>query len=301
MKTRYRIEFLPALWAALAFFPKGFAKAWLVLLAWPVATLSVLAATDGATAQAHAMGAIFLFLVLAASRLMAVGALFRAGLGKEKEIGFGGLQWRAAEWRIIGAGILVALLAGLIYFLVNIVIVVVVGIFGVHVTDVSKVASALRDWRLIEATLALPNAAVLIGMVLIQLLTLLLLAARLALWLPGTVAQSRLVVTDSFALTQNSTISMVLGIILTQAPIRIWKLVSSYTVLDPAVISRWIHLDLDEARLNLAVGLVIEGVLTPLLSAGFLCAAYRQATKPSNLVMDPAPETSGSPAAPAVA
>ncbi len=284
MKARNRISFLPALGAAVAFIPKGFSKAWLALLAWPVALFIFSYAAEGATDQAKCLGLIFLIGLFLISRLMAVGALYRAALdNKTKEIGFGGIQLRGAELRIIASGLLAGLIAGLLSLAVAIPIGFAGHFAGVRFLDFAKTMNAaVRDWRVLPALLSRPNGGALLAAVTLQLVLVNVFIARLSLWLPATVKEGRIVVTDSLGLTRGATLTMLAGyLLLVAGPPQILQIVFDHFELDAARISQWVHLGLDPERLNLVALLLVDGVLAPILAAGFLAGAYRAATRPS--------------------
>lgn len=194
-------------------------------------------------------------LLLAA--LIAEGALYRVGVSDNaksaKALGLGplGLQISAAELRLLGAGLQVALFLAVIGLALGVVLVIAANGLQISVNR-QEWLSAPAGWRL----LAFVGLAAAAGWVVAQL------AIRLSLYKAATVARRRMVTVSALGLSEHNFWRLLLGLVLTSAPM--------------VALALWRAKGPDG---GLWTGAIVAGVLalvqTP-LTVGFLSEAYKR-------------------------
>ncbi|HEY2660739.1 MAG TPA: hypothetical protein VGI79_13535 [Caulobacteraceae bacterium] len=184
-------------------FRPGWRAAWgaLLLLAAANFALQVWAAaigvgSAGASPTASDLAAhvgLFLLLIpllvlVVAASVMATTALYRIALGQTAELGPAGLQWRADEWRVLGATILMGLAMAPI-----------VAIWGGAIVYVTVQASAGHDKG---------AAAAAVGWMMLSLLVFvpvfIWISVRLSPFLAASVDQKRIVLFAAWPMTGGS-------------------------------------------------------------------------------------------------
>jgi hypothetical protein len=189
--------------------------------------------------------------------LVAQGALYRLGVGADvraaRALGLGplGLQFRAAELRLLAAAVLVGLFLGLVLMALGVVLVSIAGLLQVGV-DPQEGLSASAGWRVL----------VMAGLCVLALWGFLQLAVRLSLYKAATVARRRIVAVSALGLSEHNFWRLLCGLAVTLLPsiaLAVWRVGGG----DAGVCT------------GAVLGAVTAFVQTP-LSIGFLSEAYRR-------------------------
>ena len=254
-----------ALAGALAFLPRAWMQAW--------AALALLAALLCAPAWAPALGVSgawlcpVLCVVGALAGLVAGAALLRVGVSDSAQaarglgLGVGGLQFGAAELRLLASGVLVAAFLGLVAATFGLVLLFLATALEVPLLVLSDCKALQRAWTDRDgAVLALAGAAVIGAWVLVQL------AVKLSLAKPATVARRRIVSVGALNLADGRFWALLLGLMLTLAP-TIALLVAGQ--------SKWALTIGNHKTFPVIQGLVTALLQVP-LSIGFLSSAYKR-------------------------
>lgn len=243
-----RLDAVAALTRAAGGLPRAWAGAWAVLaFASALIAAPVLVPLGGVAGLAY-------HGLLAATVLMAWGALTRIALGVGRGLGPGGLQLGAGEARIAAGLGLNLLFLGLVCAVLALVAVAAAGAAGL---DLEAVRSG--SWMREGAT-ARTAALGLVGMVLVA--APLLMAMRLSLAAPASIGRGRLVSTNSMGVAHGA----------------FWPLLALWLV----IAAGWAALPALHARggIDWTLARVIGALALPWLwapiSAGALADAYRQ-------------------------
>ncbi|QUD88487.1 hypothetical protein [Phenylobacterium montanum] len=190
-----------AISAAFNFIGPGWRAAWAILLLygvcsfalqiWLAAVTDVAAAITTPAALAANSGKLWqglpLGLMAMAASTATYGALYRAGLGQADENGPGGLQWKAAEWRILGA---VVLLVAMVALPISALFVAIFGSMAASVKSSPAAAIAMAGW---------------LGLLFLILAPLVIwVSVRISPYLAATVDQKRIVVFGAWDLTRGA-------------------------------------------------------------------------------------------------
>ncbi len=242
-----------SLGAAAAFVPRAFVGApGALVLFFAVLAFPAYGASLGLGAWSNFLAA-FLALVVG---LAAQGALYRIGVSEDakaaRALGLGplGLQFSAAELRLLAAAVLVGLFLGLVLIALGLLLAVIAGALGVSL-DASEGLVARDPWR--------AQAIVVLG--LLALWVFLQLSIRLSLYKAATVARRRVVSLDALGLSEHNFWRLLCGMVVTLLPavaLAAWRSGAPAGVL-PGVVS----------------AAVVAFVQTP-LSIGFLSEAYKR-------------------------
>ncbi|MGZ3297962.1 MAG: hypothetical protein ACXU8O_03010 [Asticcacaulis sp.] len=280
MSSRGSFSLGKALSAAGASLPRAWAGAWLVLiLLW-----AVLACAPFLLAHVFSMPHFLIlalggWVVIVLLKLMAQGALYRTALFGKGAVaegrGFGGLQLGAAEWRLLGASLLVMLFMLLIAGATLIVLAVAFNLSGLGEGYATSVAA-------LHAAFMRHNSAadwIFIVLVPAALLFLVSVSVRFVLFAAATVAEKRMVTLNALGLSTRNAGKLFMGLVIVVLPF----VVIAHLLLgaapgfvmhhDLAIGGMGRHLWVHAAMAALAVG-----VLLP-LQVGFLASAYGQIVK----------------------
>lgn len=148
--------------------------------------------------------------------LVAIGAGFRLAVADDLSgaralgLGAGGLQMGRAELRLLGAAALCLLFWAIVASLVGL---TVLALFGGSELDVAAIQA--RDWGSVGPAWRVAVVAIVgVGAIIIPLM----LAARLAMAGPATVAQGRMVSLPAMAISRGNVVVLVLGLVLFSIP-----------------------------------------------------------------------------------
>ncbi len=162
-----------------------------------------------------AVGVLMAVLGIVAA-LVAVGAVLRVAVAgdlagaKALGLGAGGLQVGRAEMRLLGAAALCLLFWTIVASLLGL---TVLALFGGSELDVAAIRA--RDWGAVGPAWRVAIVAVVgIGAIFIPLM----LAARLAMAGPATVAQGRMVSLPAMAISRGNVVPLMLGLVLFAVP-----------------------------------------------------------------------------------
>jgi hypothetical protein len=240
--------------AAAAFVPRVLVQApGVLVLFFVVLALPAYGAGLGLGDQTMLVAAILALLV----GLSAQGALYRLGVSPNLEsaraLGFGplGLQFGAAELRLLAAEVLVGLFLGVVLIALGVILAFAAGALGVAFDEAEGLA-AHDPWR-VQA---------LAGLGLVALWVFLQLSIRLSLYKAATVARRRVVSVGALGLSEHNFWRLLCGMVVTLLPtiaLAVWR---SGT---PA----------QGAWAGIASAAVVAFVQTP-LSIGFLSEAYKR-------------------------
>lgn len=243
-----RLDAVAALTRAAGGLPRAWAGAWAVL-----AFASVLIAAPVVVPPGGVAGLAYHGL-LAATALMAWGALTRIALGVGRGLGPGGLQLGAGEARIAAGLGLNLLFLGLVCAVLALVATAVAGVAGLDYEAVRsgawmKIAS---PWKL--AVLGL--TAALLAVAPLSLLT------RLSLAAPASIGRGRLVSTNSMGVAHGAFWPL----------LALWLVIAAGWAVLPALQARG---GIDWTLARLIGALALPWLWAP-MSAGALADAYRQ-------------------------
>jgi len=193
------VQLLPRVWSGAAY----------ALVLW--AAIGVAAALS----PSGGLG-IGLALLGGGAGLMAIGACLRIAVADDLEgakalgLGKGGLQIKRAELRLLGAAALCLLFWAIVASLVGL---TVLALFGGSELDVAAIQA--RDWSSVGPAWRVAVVAVVgVGAIIIPLM----LAARLAMAGPATVAQGRMVSLPAMAISRGGVVPLMLGLGLFSLP-----------------------------------------------------------------------------------
>ncbi len=152
----------------------------------------------------------------AVAGLVAIGAVLRVAVAgdlagaRSLGLGPGGLQLGRAEMRLLGAAALCLLFWAIVASLLGL---TVLALFGGSELDVAAIRA--RDWGTVGPAWRVAIVAVVgIGAIFIPLM----LAARLAMAGPATVAQGRMVSLPAMAISRGNVMPLMLGLVLFALP-----------------------------------------------------------------------------------
>jgi len=249
-----RLPLLASLRAATAFAPRALIQAPGALALFAVlSALPFYAPGLGLGGWARPVSAVLAML----AGLMAQGALYRLGVCQDaraaRALGLGpfGLQFRAAELRLLAAAVLVGLFLGLILLALGVLLVIIGNALQISV-DAQEGLSAPDGWRLL----------VMAGFGVLAFWAFLQLAIRLSLYKAATVARRRIVSVSALGLSEHNFWRLLCGLVVTLLPsiaIAVWRVRGG----DAGVCT------------GAVLGAVTAFVQTP-LSIGFLSEAYRR-------------------------
>lgn len=192
--------------------------------------------------------------------LVATGALARRSVAEDGQaarlsgLGPAGLQFGKPELRLLGAGLLCAVFLTLILCVVALVLLAAFGIAGLDAE-----AIRLRNWAAVGPAWKL---GVLALMTIGTFCAVIVLAARLVLFIPATIARGHMVSLHSIAMLRGVVGPLVAGLVATAMPVLLLLMVTGAGWIGGA--GAWIAW---AAVLNL-----VQGPLT----LGFLGAAFRR-------------------------
>ncbi len=192
--------------------------------------------------------------------LVSTGALGRGSVAEDRSgarrlgLGPAGLQFGKPELRLLGAALLCALFLTLILCVIALVLLATFGIAGLDAE-----AIRLRNWATVGPAWKLGLLAV---MTISMLCAVIVLAGRLSLSIPATIARRHMVSLHSIALTRGAVGPLVAGLVATSAPMILLLVMTGAGWIGG--VAAWIAW---AAVLNL-----IQGPLT----LGYLGAAYRR-------------------------
>jgi hypothetical protein len=249
-----RLPLVASLRAAAAFAPRALVQAPGALVLFAV----VLALPFYAPALGLGTWVQPVLAVLAAlAALTAQGALYRLGtsqdIGAARALGLGpfGLQFGAAELRLLAASVLVGLFLGLVLLALSVVLVSIGGLLQISV-NAQEWLSAPEGWRI----------SAMVGFILLGVWAFLQLAIRLSLYKAATVARRRIVSVSALGLSEHNFWRLLCGLVVTLLP--------------TIALAVWLATGADAGVWTGAVlGAVTAFVQTP-LSIGFLSEAYRR-------------------------
>jgi hypothetical protein len=251
-----RLPLVASLRAAAAFAPRALARAPGALALFAV----VLAAPFYVSGLGGWAGPVFgpVSAVLALlSALIAQGALYRLGVSRDvpaaRALGLGplGLQFGAAEMRLLAASVLAGLFLGLVLLALGVVLVIIGDALQISV-NAQELLSAPEGWRLL----------VMAGFVVLAVWAFLQLAIRLSLYKAATVARRRIVSVSALGLSEHNFWRLLCGLVVSLLP--------------TIAIAAWRGGGGDAGVCTGALlGAVTAFVQTP-LSIGFLSEAYRR-------------------------
>lgn len=197
--ARDTVRLLPRVWSGAAY----------ALAVWTAIGVA------GAVGSGGAVG-IGLAVLGAVAGLVAIGACLRIAVADNLEgaralgLGPGGLQIGRAELRLLGAAALCLLFWAIVASLVGL---TVLALFGGSELDVEAIQA--RNWSAVGPAWRVAVVAVVgVGAILIPLM----LAARLAVAGPATVAQGRMVSLPAMAISRGNVVVLVLGLVLFSIP-----------------------------------------------------------------------------------
>lgn len=190
--------------------PRVFTGAGGVLLVWAgLAVVSALLPAQGGLALALIVGLILVGLA-------AVGAVARIGLSDDmadaRSLGLGpaGFQFGRAEARLLWAGLLCLLFLAMVLVVV---VLVLLALFGIAELDAEAITR--RDWSEVGSGWKLGVLALVgLGGVAIPVM----LAARLAMFIPVTVAQGQAVSLPAMVISRGNVAKMVGGLVVAAMP-----------------------------------------------------------------------------------
>lgn len=227
---------------------------------WSGAALALgLWASVGAAAAIWSVGVtgIVLAVLGAVVGLVAIGAGLRIAVADDLAgaralgLGTGGLQLARGELRLLGAAALCLLFWAIVASLVGL---TVLALFGG--SELSVEAIQARDWDSVGPAWRVAVVAVVgVGAIVIPLM----LAARLAMAGPATVAQGRMVSLPAMAISRGNVVVLVLGLVLFSIP---------------GLVLLGILAALGGTFAGIGSAIVVVWVLVPMWMA-FLGAAYR--------------------------
>jgi hypothetical protein len=249
-----RLALVASLRAAAAFAPRALVQAPGALALFAV--MSALPFYAPGVGLGDWAGPVFAVLAMLAG-LIAQGALYRLGVSGDvraaRDLGLGrfGLQFRAAELRLLAAAVLVGLFLGLVLLALGVLLVIVGGALQISV-DAQEWLSAPEGWRI----------PVMAGFILLAVWGFLQLAIRLSLYKAATVARRRIVSVSALGLSEHNFWRLLCGLMVTLLPtiaLAVWRVWGG----DAGV---WT---------GVVLGAVTAFVQTP-LSIGFLSEAYKR-------------------------
>ncbi len=221
------------------------------LVLWAAIGLAAVFLPDGATgAVMAALGSV--------AGLVATGAMLRIAVGGDLAVarslglGPGGLQVGRAELRLLGAAALCVLFLSIVASLLAL---TVLALFGGAELDVAAIRA--RDWGAAGPAWRVGVVAVVgIGALVIPLM----LAVRLAMAGPATVAQEHMVSLTAMAISRGNVGSLALGLALFALP---------------GLILAGVGAGLEGRVAGLVTAIAVTWVLAPMIST-FLGVVYRQ-------------------------
>lgn len=239
--------------AAAAFTPRALGQAPGVLVLFAVVlALPVYGPALGLGAATNVVAALLALLVA----LMVQGALYRLAVSENAEaaraLGFGpfGLQFGAAELRILAASALIGLFLGVVLIALGLILAFAANALGVTF-DAHEVLTAKDGWRI--------NVLAVLG--LLALWVFVQLSVRLSLYRAATVARRRIVSVDALGLSEHNFWRLLCGMVITLAP--------------SIALAVWRGAAPEGAVMDLASAAVVAFIQTP-LSVGFLSEAYKR-------------------------
>lgn len=254
-----------ALAGAVAFLPKAWAQAWGAL-----ALLAVLLCAPVWAPLAGLRGVWLcpvLCLVVTLVALVSSAALFRVGVSDSAQaarklgLGVGGLQFGAAELRLLASALLVAGFLGLVAGMFGLLLLFLATALDTPLLVLADEAAIRRAWATRDgAVLTLLGAAALCALVMAKL------AVKLSLAKPATVAERRIVSVGALNLADGQFWTLLAGLVVTSAPT---------LALAFLCCSRWALAPGIHAIFPLVAGLVMALLQVP-LSIGFLSTAYKR-------------------------
>jgi hypothetical protein len=247
-----------SLLAAVAFVPRAILQApgALLLFAAVLAAPALISALPLGSWVRHAAFALWGAALLIAG-LMAEGALYRLAatptVAAAKGLGLGplGLQFGAAEVRLLVASVLLALFLGLALLTSGLLLVIAVNIAGLDFAGLVQ-GETPEGWRF----------WVLVGVGIVMVWQIFQLCIRLSLYKAATVARRRVVSTCALGLAEHNFWRLLIGLAIVSIPAIALAVLIHAHVLDAAL-----------ARVALVLGLSL--VQLP-LSIGFLGGAYQR-------------------------
>ncbi|MBS0297689.1 MAG: hypothetical protein JSR45_15370 [Proteobacteria bacterium] len=254
-----------ALAGAAAFLPKAWTQAW--------GAMALLAVLLCAPVWAPLLGlrgvwlCPVLCLVITLVALVSSAALFRVGVtdsaqaARKLGLGVGGLQFGAAELRLLASGLLVAGFLGLVAGALGLVLLFLATALDTPLLVLADQAALRRAWATQDGSVLGLAGAALVGA-----LVMAALAVKLSLAKPATVAERRIVSVGALNLADGQFWALLAGLVVTSAP----TIALAY-----ACHSKWPLMAGNHTTFSLVAGLVTALLQVP-LSIGFLSKAYKR-------------------------